>query len=118
MTLDAYLMILVARKLIAQGWTQHAFARDVDGNEVSAFARRAVRWSLTGALDVATAKFPAKSIEARIAVHTALDILGAGRGDDWNNRPDTARADVLYLLEAAMNTRISAAGGEVLQTSP
>ena len=115
MTPSAYEMIMEARRLIDLGWTQEAFARNAAGAEVSAFSHFAVRWSLTGALDAATARHPTRCLEARIAVHAALHARDATSEELWNDDPARTQADALALLDDALPRRVSAAGGEVLR---
>lgn len=43
-------LLLQARKLIGQGWTQHADARDCEEQAVEPWSPHAVAWSLLGAL--------------------------------------------------------------------
>ena len=118
---DPILKVLVeARKLVAQGWTQDADARDAGGFIVQFLSENATRYCLSGAVNRA----------ARVSVLSngntfwgvtwdtaakALDVLNnmaRGWQDEadavhYNDNPGTKQSDVLALFDFAINYRRS-----------
>lgn len=99
-------LLLQARKLIGQGWTQHADARDCEEQAVEPWSPHAVAWSLLGALVAAleaeTAENEAFAVGQLAAACVALaavidhDLLEA-----WNDHPSRTKEDVLDALDRA-----------------
>jgi hypothetical protein len=95
-----------ARKLIGQGWTQHADARDTDGQPIQPWSPHAVAWSLLGALvaalEAGTAENEplafARLANACVALAAVIDRDSL---DAWNDDATRTPADVLQTLERA-----------------
>lgn len=93
-------VLTAARAKIAQGWTQGACARDVDGDEVLQSSERATCWCASGAVyatcsgDRFAASDAFDSLER--LVPTRLGIAG------YNDAPERTHADVLALMDRAI----------------
>jgi len=90
------------RLLIEKGWTQGAYAQDIDGkdgfdDEGLAFFEKATRFCLVGALMCAGNCYSSSStldnIINRIQQDTDRDIF------DWNDASDRKKEDVIALLD-------------------
>ena len=94
-----------ARRLIERGWTQHADARAADNTVVHPCDRRAVSWSLLGALVAAVEHVSATDGErTAIGQLTSTCVLLAGILDtdsleQWNDARGRSRDDVVAALD-------------------
>jgi len=93
--------------LIASSWTQHADARNAEGEAVKPWCAEAVSWSLLGAL-VATYEQLAFRDGQGAAVATLTKacallahVLDGDLLSDWNDAAERTRADVLAALGEA-----------------
>ena len=89
------------RELLAvpERWCQRAFARCADGVPIQAHwwtDVQAVRWNIAGAIG----KGPRNVSPFR--VHEALDNVLDRDCDTWNDAPERTHADVLALIDAAI----------------
>ena len=96
-----------ARRLIEQGWTQRADARDEHDSPVPPWDRRAASWSLLGAL-VAAVEQTAATRGERTAISELAstcillaDALDTDSLERWNDRPERTRDDVCVALALA-----------------
>ena len=92
-------VLIQARALILKGWTQEAFARDADGEPVSAKDPDACSWCVVGAV---------------VAAYPDWDNLSKGLWDflgrfvdepcpdEFNDLPETTQTDVLALFDRAI----------------
>jgi Transposase len=100
-------LLLHARELVAQGWTQHADARAADDSVVHPWDATAVRWSLLGALvagveEAALGRGEAAALKelARTCVLLA-DAVDADSLELWNDAAERTHLDVLAALDGA-----------------
>lgn len=100
---SSYAFLAVTRALIVKGWTQHAFARDKDGNSVHFDHQLADCWSLTGALNLA---YQRNSLYKPACALSVLKKLEENAGSEslraFNDSPDRTKADVLALIGETM----------------
>jgi len=90
-------VLIEARKLIAQGWTQGEYKRVVDGVEC---------WCLLGAMDQAAPYYKPRDL-ALAAVFYALGdddlyLSSSSNLTEWNDAPDRTQKDVLDLIDRAI----------------
>ena len=96
-----------ARCLIEEGWTQHADARAADGSAVHPCDRRAVSWSLLGALVAAVENVAASEGEhaaiAQLACtcNVLAGLLDTDSLEEWNDARERVRDDVVAALDQA-----------------
>ena len=102
------LLLVHARELVAQGWTQHADARAADDSVVHPWDATAVRWSLLGALvagveEAASIHGEAAALKelARTCVLLA-DAVDADSLELWNDAAERTQFDVLAALDNAI----------------
>lgn len=100
-------ILIQARNLVQDGWTQGASARSSLGDnlgEVSMFSPSARRFCATGALGRAVAE---EGEDA--AAHLAAEAIICGSLDnkssviEWNDTPGRTQADVVALFNKAIN---------------
>lgn len=92
-----------ARELIAQGWTQHAFARDAQGEICAASEAVATCWCIRGA--VRRVCLTGESSESPLwgkVLHTLSTTLGRGGLAEWNDAPERTKEEVLSLFDRAI----------------
>jgi hypothetical protein len=92
------------RDLVAQGWTQGAYARDRAGDPVHPWNAQARAWSVMGAIvcgdETHQGRVPMGMLaDAVIAVGAVLDTASL---DDWNDMPGRTQADALAAFDAAI----------------
>jgi hypothetical protein len=106
-------MVSEARRLVAGGWCQGAHARDEAGLEVPSWSEEARSWSLLGALLASWHRQDSQDngdIVAHLTDAHALgeatealgEVVGTAALDGWNDDPDRTRADVLAVLDSAV----------------
>jgi hypothetical protein len=99
-------LLLHARELIQQGWTQHTDARDTDGRAIQPWSPHAVAWSLLGALVAALeaeteVNEPLAVGRLAIACVTLAAVIEHDSLESWNDDPTRTPDDVLHALERA-----------------
>jgi hypothetical protein len=96
-----------ARRLIQQGWTQHADARAADDTPVSPWNPTATSWSLLGALVASLEQLaaylgePAAISDLARACIKLSDILDADSLEQWNDAPGRTADEVIDALGSA-----------------
>jgi Domain of unknown function (DUF1905) len=104
-----------ARKLVAQGWTQGADARDRDGRPVHPWSPNARSWSMLGAIvcgdETHQGRVALGSLaEAVVIVASAVD---ASSLNDWNDESVRTQADVLAAFDATIASNSEGGEGRV-----
>ena len=99
-------LLVHARKLIQQGWTQHTDARDADGRPIQPWSSQAVAWSLLGALVAAleaeTGENERLAVDRLASACIALAaVIEHDSLDSWNDDATRTPDDVLDTLERA-----------------
>jgi hypothetical protein len=99
-------LLFQARKLIGQGWTQHADARDSREQPVEPWSPEAVAWSLLGALVAALEAEAAENEPLAVGQLAAACVALAAVIDHdlleaWNDDPTRTQEDVLDALDRA-----------------
>lgn len=99
-------VLIRTRELVAQGWTQGAWARDARGAAVQWFDPNACEWCLGGAFKKAL------SLDRRPGEHQIGGLLFLGslmwgepniqKATDWNDYPGRAQDEVLALLDKVL----------------
>lgn len=90
------------RAKLEQGWTQGWFARDVNGDITWPRAENATCWCVYGACSVVTDAF-AHENNVRDAIERALlGMTGSRLVDCWNDAPGRTQAEVLALVDRAI----------------
>lgn len=93
------------RERIANGWTKGKSARTVDGTSVSPASDSAARFCAVGALD-RTSSHDNDGMAAIVALAAALPgppaRFAVTRLTQFNDDPDTTKADVLALYDRAI----------------
>jgi hypothetical protein len=100
-------LLLSARRLVAQGWTQQADARAADGTAVHPWDAAAASWSLLGALVAAVEE--AASVRGEqcalsdlaLACVSLADSLDADSLEFWNDAAGRTQEDVLAAIDDA-----------------
>lgn len=92
-------ILVAARELLSdeKRWTKEYYARDAAGEGVNPSSKRAVCWCLVGAMR----KSPIGKLHQEVGldlIHSVVDGHIAGFNDD----PNTTHADVLRVLDAAI----------------
>jgi hypothetical protein len=104
-------IIKLARELVAQGWTQKAWARDAAGNGVSTFNDKAVSFCAIGAICAASERLypespPMMYQEARIALHNAVYDITKDGGHysvmEYNDAKGRTREEMVALFDYAL----------------
>ena len=92
-----------ARDLIQQGWCQGDYAQYEDGSLASVGNPEACKWSITGATYTVLLECSRTDLLPRINgyLHGFLP-LGINYPEDYNDLPTTTQADVLALLDRAI----------------
>jgi len=88
-----------------QEWTQNAFARDLDGNEVDADSPSAVCWNLSGAInycyfltvpeEIKTGDYK-ESLAQKM--HQIIDIIGTPDVWDWESLPERTFEEIKSII--------------------
>lgn len=112
-TTTAAAMVSEARRLVADGWTQGAHARDEAGLEVPSWSEEARSWSLLGALlsswhrqdskedqDVVAHLIDAHALGQ--ATEVLGDVVGTASLEQWNDSPGRSQAEVIGAFERAL----------------
>jgi hypothetical protein len=93
-----------ARKLVAQGWTQGADARDRDGRPVHPWSSKARSWSTLGAIVCGD-----ETHQGRVAIGSLAEavvlvaaVVDASSLNDWNDESARTQADVLAAFDATI----------------
>ena len=92
------------RDLVAQGWTQGAYARDRAGEPVHPWNAQARAWSVLGAIvcgdETHQGRVPIGMLA--YAVMAVGDVLDTASLDGWNDMPGRTQADALAAFDAAI----------------
>jgi hypothetical protein len=99
-------LLVHARQLVENGWTQHADARTADGQVVDPWNPAAVCWSLLGAL---VAALEAQTDDddqfaigqLAVACVSLAQVLDRDSLTTWNDDPSRTRESVLAALDDA-----------------
>jgi hypothetical protein len=87
-----------ARKLIAQGWTQGAYKRVVNGVEC---------WCISGAIDKAAPDDKPNELAFAALFHALGDddlyLSSSSNLTGWNDAPGRTKEDVLALIDRAIS---------------
>ncbi len=99
-------LLVEARRLIAQGWTQGTYARDRDGLGINYEQEFAVSFCTFGAIYRARedAKVRADGMILEVVIKQLVDCL-PGRSRDlvaFNDYPDRTQDEVLELFDCAI----------------
>lgn len=101
-------ILSAARELIAKDgvWTQGAYARDVNGDEVSESSTAAVCFCSVGALHRAGGRHQAGTLRT---IKEAVNMLSEGLLSDglhlenWNDEPNRTQAEVVALFDRTIS---------------
>lgn len=89
------------RDKIAQGWTQHTFARNMHGESVPPHSPAAVCWCMRGAMR--TLPWDPELHPTRMMVYAALESVIDSRAISyWNDEFGRTQAEVLAAIDKAM----------------
>jgi hypothetical protein len=103
---SGWTLLLHARKLIEQGWTQDTDARDADGRPIQPWSPLAVAWSLLGALVAAlqaeTGENEPLAVGQLAVTCVALAaVIEHDSLESWNDDASRTLEDVLEALGRA-----------------
>jgi hypothetical protein len=103
-----------ATQLVSAGWTQHADARDADGNRVDPWDAAAVSWSLLETLTVAYERLLG-SAGSSVALHdlagacvVLADVIDSDSLPLWNDASGRSQSDVVLALTEAASRHVPA----------
>jgi hypothetical protein len=86
-----------------RAWIKGTDAVDANDNQVAGWNSRAVRWCLLGACDTEARPIPVINFLSRILdTHPAFAPLGYARIVEFNDAEETTHADVLRLIDVAI----------------
>ena len=86
------------------GWTQGEFAKDADGDPVSATSPFANCFCMFGAIYRVTAEVsPRGSIMADLAEEILAERVGYDHFSKWNDHPDRTKEEVIAALRGVSN---------------
>lgn len=96
---SALKVLVSARELLSdeKRWTRHRYARDAAGDNAMLSGKKAVCWCLTGAV----LNSPLRSSHQDIALDLIHGVVG-GSIFGFNDDPTTTHADILRVLDAAI----------------
>ena len=90
-------VLIEARKLIAQGWTQGEYKRVVNGVEC---------WCISGAIRQAAPYDDPRGLEFVALLRALRDddfyLSSSSKLIEWNDAPDRTQEDVLALIDRAI----------------
>lgn len=95
-------------KLLQRGWTQHAMARDWLGRTCNSYDRWARKWCLSGACNRVDVLSKRPYYEINNAVREQIPRQFGGFVG-FNDDPATTKADVLAVVERAIDANRQAA---------
>ena len=107
------------RELVAQGWAQSAHARDRDGRPVHPWSADARSWSVLGAIVCGDETHRGRVPIGRLAEAVILfaSTMNTSSLNDWNDKSERTRADVLAAFDAAIASTMQRGEGLVRHSS-
>ena len=106
---DTLTVLKEARALVAKGWTQGAYMRAADGENVWPNYKRAVCFCVMGAISLAAAPYESLDDEDEpnpIRYMAAKALINANdiqcTISEWNDAPERTQAEVLAAFDKAI----------------